>query len=102
ETLSATAGQTSTDLARSEALRAELSEQKATLESELTDAPDDEALARLEEETTSFLKTFEEARSKLTGLQEDEAKARKALEDLADDSRHVSKLLTTAQLSVAD
>ncbi len=102
EKLSATAAQASTELSRSEALRAELSEQRASLEVELTDVPDEETLARLQEETASLLKTYDEARAELSRLQGEETKARAALEDLADDSRHVSKLLTTAQLSVAD
>lgn len=102
EKASSMAHEASTALARSEALRAELSEQKTSLEAELSEVPDEESLARLQEETASFLKTYDEARSELTVRQEEEARARTALEDLADDSRHVSKLLTTAQLSVAD
>lgn len=96
------ADQTSTELARSEALRAELSDQMTGLQAELSDAPDLEELSRLEAEMAGLTKLCEEARLELNGLQKAEARARATLEDLAADSRQVSKLLTTAQLRVAD
>lgn len=102
EMVSATADQASAELVRSEAVQAELSEQKAAIEAELRDVPDEEALALLEEETAAVLRNLDEARSELTRRQEEETKARAGLEDLVDASRRVSKLLTTAQLKVAD
>lgn len=101
-TVSAAADQASAELVRSEAVQMELSDQKTAIEAELKAVPDDEALTLLEEETAAFLKNLEAARSELIRRQEEETKARAALEDLADDSRRVSKLLTTAQLKVAD
>lgn len=102
ETLAAEAELAATELARSEAMRSELDSQRASLETDLAEAPAEEALERLLGETTDLARAVDEARSRLARCLEEEKKTRSALDDLADDSRRVGKLLTAAQLKVAD
>jgi len=102
EKVSALALDAANELTRVEARRAELLEQQSVLQAELETAPPEDSLVGLEEELARVRAAHEEARSRLLRGQEEEKAARKALEELADDSRRVSKLLTTAQLKVAD
>lgn len=102
EKLSALAAEAANELTRIETRRAELLEQRSVLQGELEAAPPEDSLATLEDELARATSAHEEARSRLARCQEEEKAARNALEELADDSRRVSKLLTTAQLKVAD
>lgn len=102
ERVSALAAEAANELTRIEARQAELLEQRSVLQGELEAAPQEDSLAGLEEELARATSALEEARTRLARCQQEEKTARKALEELADDSRRVSKLLTTAQLKVAD
>lgn len=89
-------------LTRVETTRSGLLEQKDGLTAELQSAPSPEVLATLEEELGRLGKQRDEARNELEMREADEKRARSVLEDLADDSRRVSRLLREAERSVAD
>jgi len=100
--LSTVALAASTELTRIEARRAELIEQRSALLGELEEVPREEVLTDLEAELARVTAAHEEAHGRIVRCQGEEKAAREGLEGLADDSRRVSKLLTTAQLKVAD
>jgi exonuclease SbcC len=102
ESLSVLAAETATELTRVETRRAELVEQRSGLQAELEDAPREELLADVEAELARVTAAHSEAHERIVQCQIEEKTARDALEAVADASRRVSKLLTTAQLKVAD
>jgi DNA repair protein SbcC/Rad50 len=102
ESLSVLAADAATELTRVETRRAELVEQRSVLKAELEEAPREELLADVEAELGRVTAAHAEARDRIVRCQVDEKAARDALESVAEASRRVSKLLTTAQLKVAD
>jgi DNA repair protein SbcC/Rad50 len=85
-----------------EATVAELTTQRAQLESELVDAPSSEEIVELRARIEGTSQSLIAAREALVTARNRVDTARGALEALADDSRRAAKRLTTAQLSVAD
>lgn len=100
--LRAEAERARTALARAETARAGLAEQRELIVAELEHAPSLEELDLLQVELEGAMRQLDEARKELSARQYEEKEARSALENLADDSRRVSKLLREAERSVAD
>ncbi|HJQ78126.1 MAG TPA: SMC family ATPase [Acidimicrobiia bacterium] len=88
-------------VARLEATRAELDAHAGELRSALAGAPDPDELEKLAIQRAELDAEVSDRRKTLIGLEEETARARIALEDLADASRRISRLLTAAQLKVA-
>ena len=102
ESLRGEAEETGTEVTRLEARRTGLEEQRQTVLADLDDAPSEADLAGIAEELARLGAAREKVREELARREAEEKKAGRALEDLADDGRRVAKLLTTAQLKVAD
>jgi len=97
-----TAEQARSELTRIEAGRSGWQEQRIELVAELAGSPDEEQLSEIEADVRLIHDKIEQARKELTAREAEEKKARSALDDLADDSRRVAKLLRSAERSVAD
>jgi len=102
ESLRGEAEETGTDVTRLEARRTGLEEQRQAVLADLDDAPAGAELAGIAEELARLGEARAKVREDLARREAEEKKAGRALEDLADDGRRVAKLLTTAQLKVAD
>lgn len=85
-----------------EASRAGLIEQRDILLSELKGSPEPGGLAEIEDTLKRLTGVLKEAQDDLATRETEAKAARKRLEDLSDESRAVSRLLTSAQLKVAD
>ena len=91
-----------TNLARIEAGRAGLNEQRDALLAELAGSPETVDLEAIETAIEETAKELEEARKILRSIEEERKEAQTNLEDVADASRSVAKRLREAELSVAD
>lgn len=90
------------EMARVEAGRVGLREQRDTLLAEMEGAPESDDLAEMEEELKRLTSVLGAARRELATREQERKLAQASLDDLADESRAVSRLLTSAQLKVAD
>jgi exonuclease SbcC len=100
--LRTTAERARSEITRIEAGRSGWEEQRIELVAELAGSPDEEQLSEIEAEVRLIHDQIEQARKELATREAEEKKARSALDDLADDSRRVAKLLRSAERSVAD
>lgn len=80
----------------------ELTAQRKSLLEDLGDAPDIGEVAEITGAVERIQRELITAREELAGRQIDVKEARRSLEDLADTSRRIGRMLTEAQLGVAD
>ena len=90
------------ELTRIEAGRSGWEQQRIELVAELEGSPGEEQLDEIEAEVRRAHAAIEQAHEDLANREAEEKKARSSLEDLADDSRRVAKLLRAAERTVAD
>jgi exonuclease SbcC len=102
EDLRISAEQARSELTRIEAGRSGWEEQRIELVAELAGSPDEEQLSEIEAELRRLQTEMDQARKDLAAREAEEKKTRSTMDDLADDSRRVAKLLRAAERSVAD
>lgn len=89
-------------LTRHETAREEVGRQRESVMVDLENVPSPDELAQLSEKVSEFQTQMSRAREALEARTAEVKAARRALEDLAEESRRIGRKLTEAQLRVAD